>query len=77
MPNKTISIPSDLIPVIEGLEVPFSNWVATQLRHHAANQEKATFAEQLMTDAVLTAEGRPSADESQAAGERMERSAPW
>jgi len=74
MPNKTISVPDDVIPVIESLDVPFSRWVTEQLRRHAA---KATmsFADQLLADAALAADDRlPNRD---AVGERMERSAPW
>ena len=33
MPNKTISVPEDVVPIIDGLGVPFSTWVADQLRH--------------------------------------------
>ena len=77
MPNKTISIPSELVPVIESLEVPFSTWVATQLRRHAATEDPQSFAEQLLADAAIAAEGQPTAQESRAAAERMERSAPW
>ena len=78
MANKTISIPDDLIPVIDTLGLPFSNWVATQLRHHAASQDGSTFAEQLLADAALVNDvARPTVEESKAALERMERSAPW
>jgi len=38
MPNKTISVPDDVVPIIDSLDVPFSKWVADQLRHHAASQ---------------------------------------
>jgi hypothetical protein len=74
MPNKTISVPDDVIPVIESLDVPFSQWVADQLRRHAA-KSTMSFADQLLADAAL-ATGEPLADRK-AVGERMERSAPW
>ncbi|MFV0316913.1 MAG: hypothetical protein ACK5O2_08115 [Microthrixaceae bacterium] len=74
MPNKTISVPDDVVPVIESLEVPFSRWVTDQLRRHAA-KSTMSFADQLLTDAALAAgEQRPDRD---AIGERMERSASW
>ena len=77
MPNKTISIPGDLIPIIESLDVPFSTWVATQLRHHAAHNGESSFAQQLLADAQLASEGSPSSEESLATVRRMDRSAPW
>ncbi len=74
MPNKTISVPDDVIPVIESLDVPFSRWVTDQLRRHAA-KSTMSFADQLLADAALAAGGRlPDRD---AVGERMDRSAPW
>jgi hypothetical protein len=74
MPNKTISVPDDVIPVIESLDVPFSRWVTDQLRRHAA-RSTMSFADQLLADAALAA-GRGLPDRG-AVGERMERSAPW
>jgi hypothetical protein len=74
MPNKTISLPDDVIPVIESLDVPFSHWVADQLRRHAA-KSTMSFADQLLADAALAAGGR--LPDREAVGERMERSAPW
>jgi hypothetical protein len=77
MPNKTISVPEDVVPIIDTLGVPFSTWVADQLRHHAATHSQLGFAQQLLADAEL-ASGEPSTTaESLAALERMERSAPW
>jgi hypothetical protein len=74
MPNKTISVPDDVIPVIDSLGVPFSRWVTDQLRRHAA-RSTMSFADQLLADAALAAGGGlPDRD---AVGERMERSAPW
>ena len=76
MPNKTISVPHDVLPIIDGLEVPFSRWVTDQLRRHAAHST-ITFAQQLEADALLAGtQSRPDQD-AVAAGERMERSAPW
>ena len=76
VPNKTISVPDDVLPIIESLHVPFSRWVTDQLRHHAA-QSTMSFADQLLADAALAApEGLTSRD-ALAIGERMERSAPW
>lgn len=77
MPNKTISIPDDVIPIIDSLGIPFSTWVADQLRHHAATQTGASFGQQLLADAVLAAVDPPTESESRAALKRMERSAPW
>jgi len=74
MPNKTISVPDDVVPVIESLDVPFSRWVTEQLRRHAA-QATVSFADQLLADAAL-AEGDRQIDRN-AVGERMGRSAPW
>lgn len=35
MPNKTISLPDEVIPIIDSLDVPFSNWVRDALlKHH-------------------------------------------
>lgn len=76
MPNKTISVPADVVPVIESLEVPFSKWVTEQLRRHAA-LSTMSFAEQVLADAALAANERLTDRDAMAAGERMERSAPW
>ncbi len=74
MPNKTISVPADVLPIIASLDVPFSQWVAEQLRLHAARTEQ-TFAQQLLADAELSGDDRPT--DRHAVGARMERSAPW
>lgn len=76
MPNKTISVPDDVVPIIDSLDVPFSRWVTDQLRRHAA-QATMTFAQQLAADAALAATDRPATRDARAVGERMERSAPW
>ena len=74
MPNKTISVPDDVIPVIESFDVPFSHWVTEQLRRYAA-KSTMSFADQLLADAALAAgDCVPNRD---TVGERMERSAPW
>lgn len=76
MPNKTISVPDDVVPIIESLEVPFSRWVTEQLRRHAA-LSTMSFAEQVLADAALaTGEGLTRQDAVEV-GRRMERSAPW
>ena len=77
MPNKTISVPQDVMPIIDGLGVPFSTWVADQLRHYAATHSALGFAQQLLADAEPANAEPPTAAESLAALERMERSAPW
>jgi len=77
MPNKTISVPEDVVPIIDGLDVPFSTWVADQLRRHAATRSESSFAQQLVADAELVKAEPPTAAESLAALERMDRSAPW
>lgn len=74
VPNKTISVPDDVVPVIESLDVPFSRWVTDQLRRHAA-KSTMSFADQILEDAALAAVDRPI--DKKAVGERMERSAPW
>lgn len=76
VPNRTISVPDDVVPIIEGLDVPFSRWVTEQLRRHAA-QSSMSLAEQLLADAALAGGGRPTDADAVAVGERMERSAPW
>ena len=74
MPNKTISVPDDVIPVIESLDVPFSRWVTDQLRRHAA-RSTMSFADQLLADAALAAGDR--LPDRNVVGERMDQSAPW
>lgn len=76
MPNKTISVPDDVVPIIDGLDVPFSRWVTDQLRRHAA-ESTVSFSQQLLADAVLAGLEPPSDADARAVGERMERSAPW
>lgn len=76
MPNKTISVPDDVVSIIESLEMPFSTWVTNQLRHHAASRTELSFGQQLLADAEL-ADGRPTKEESLAAVRRMDESAPW
>jgi hypothetical protein len=77
VPNKTISVPDDVVPIIDGLGVPFSTWVADQLRHHAAAQSGVGLSQQLLADAELAGIKPPTAAESLKAMQRMERSAPW
>lgn len=77
VPNKTISVPDDVVPIIESLGVPFSTWVADQLRRHAAAEPAMSFAEQLLADAELEGVHPPTASQSLNAVKRMERSAPW
>ena len=50
MPNKTISVPDDVLPIIDSLPIPFSRWVTDQLRRHAAATQ-TSFTEQLLADA--------------------------
>ncbi len=77
MPNKTISLPDDVVPIIDSLGVPFSVWVADQLRHFAATQTGLSLGQQLLADAANADAEPPSDEESLAVLERMERSAPW
>ena len=77
MPNKTISVPDDVVPIIDSLGMPFSTWVADQLRRHAAAQTGLGFPEQLLADARLADAPRPTREESLAALDRMESAAPW
>ena len=77
VPNKTISVPDDVVSIIDDLDVPFSRWVTEQLRLHAA-QSSMSFAQQLEADAALaTTERRLDTADALAVGQRMERSAPW
>jgi len=77
VPNKTISIPADVVPIIDTLEVPFSTWVADKLRHHAATHNPMPLSEQLAADAELARVEPPTRAQSSAALDRMDRSAPW
>lgn len=77
MPNKTISLPDDVAPIIKRLGVPFSTWVAGQLRRHAAAQPESSFEQQLLADAELADATPPTDAETAATIARMERSAPW
>ena len=77
MPNRTISVPDDVVPIIDRLDVPFSRWVTDQLRRHDA-QSGSSFAQQLEADATLAeGERRRTDQDALVVGERMERSAPW
>lgn len=76
VPNKTISVPDDVLPIIAGLDVPFSQWVTAQLRRHAADS-RMSLAQQLAADAALAGGKRPTRRDAEATGTRMERSAPW
>ena len=77
MANKTISIPDDVLPIINSLDVPFSRWVADQLRHYAATKIDLSLGQQLLTDAALAGTKPPTKDESLATVRRMDQSAPW
>ncbi len=77
MPNKTISVPDDVVPIIESLGVPFSTWVADALRRHAATKAGLSLGQQLLADAALASSEPPTEAESRVVAERMERSAPW
>ena len=77
MPNKTISVPDDVVPIIDSLGIPFSTWVADQLRHYAAARPEMNLGQQFLADAVLAGAEPPTDEESRAAVERMQRSAPW
>lgn len=77
MPNKTISVPKDVLPIIDRLDIPFSTWVADQLRRHAATEAGASLGQQLLADAALADTAPPTDEDSRSALARMERSAPW
>jgi hypothetical protein len=77
MANKTISVPDDVLPIIEALDVPFSRWVTDQLRRHAA-RSGMSFADQIRADATLASPAsRPTRDDTVAVGKRMGSAAPW
>lgn len=77
MPNKTISLPDEVVPIIDRLGVPFSAWVADQLRRHDAAQLGLNLGQQLLADAAMAGAEPPSDAESRAVVERMARCAPW
>ena len=77
MPNKTISVPDDVVPIIESLGVPFSTWVADARRRHGATKAGLSLGQQLLADAALAGSEPPTDEESRVVAERMERSAPW
>jgi len=77
MPNKTISVPDDVVPIIDTLGVPFSMWVADQLRRHAATQTGLSLGQQFLADAALAGREPPTDEESLATVKRMGHSAPW
>ena len=77
MPNRTISVPDDVVPIIENLGMPFSRWVADQLRRYDA-QSRSTFSQQLEKDAELSGSANALAErDAFEIGQRMDRSAPW
>jgi len=76
VPDTTISLPDDVVPIIDNLGVPFSRWVTDQLRRNSA-QTTTTFAQQFVTDAALATGEPPTEKDALATAERMERSAPW
>ncbi len=82
MPNKTISLPDDVLPIIDGLDMPFSRWVTEQLRRHGASAA-SPFPQQLLADAALSERTvddtgrRRRRTDAAAVGTRMDRTAPW
>ena len=82
MPNKTISVPEDVLPIINALDMPFSRWVTEQLRRHGAGAA-TPFSEQLLADAALADQSgdgtgrRRRRIDAVAVGTRMGRTAPW
>jgi len=76
VPNKTISVPDDVVAIIDSLDMPFSRWVTEQLRRHAA-LSTMSFADQLLADGALAKGETPNDRDAVAVGERMEQSAPW
>jgi len=39
MPNKTISLPDEVMPIVRSLGMPFSNWVRDELLKHEASRK--------------------------------------
>ena len=76
MANKTISLPDDVVRIIETLDVPFSTWVAEQLRRHA-RESSVPFVDQLLADAELAGRSRPTPSDARSIGRRIGRAAPW
>lgn len=76
MPNKTISLPDDVVWIIDSLDVPFSRWVTEQLRRHAA-RSTMSFADQVLADGALAARQGLDDRDAVAVGKRMDQSAPW
>jgi hypothetical protein len=73
--ERVISVPDDVIPIIDSLGVPLSHWVTDQLRRHASRAD-TSFAQQLVQDATLSGAG-PSRRDIHSDSHHMERSAPW
>ncbi|MGH1502971.1 MAG: hypothetical protein ACRBI6_05405 [Acidimicrobiales bacterium] len=74
MLNVTIELPDDVLPIIEGLDVPLSEWVTDRLRDHASGTT-SSFAGEIIADAVLAQDETPASPE--AVDSRLGRSAPW
>ncbi len=70
----TIELPDDVLPIIEALDVPLSEWVTDRLRDHASGTA-SSFAGEIVADALLARdETRVSLE---AVDSRLGRSAPW
>ena len=77
VPNKTVSLPDDVVPIIDSLGMPFSQWVAQQLRHHDEERRCRLMRQELLADAELAGESAPDRGDMHRRLERMNRSAPW
>ena len=75
MVNKTISLPEDVVAVIDSLDMPFSRWVTEQLRLHAAKTTLSFGDNELLADAALAVGDKPPS--RAAVAKRMDQSAPW
>ncbi len=40
VPNKTISLPDEVMPIVDSLDEPFSNWVRDELLKRRAKQDR-------------------------------------
>lgn len=77
MLSKTISLPDDVVPIIDSLPAPFSTWVVEQLRRYESAGNGLSLGQQLLADAEFAGSEAPTGAESQSTVDRLERSAPW
>lgn len=77
MAEVTVSIPDNLLPIIDNLEVPLSTWIVEQLRLYAQTLSEVGLLRDLLADAALEQDSPPTQTEWLVVLDRMERSAAW